>query len=54
MGVIEDFHFHGPRYKIEPLVILQIDGGGRVILVRAQPGHLDAALKVIDDQWACR
>ncbi len=52
VGVIEDFHFHGPRYKIEPLVILQVDGGGGVILVRAQPGHLDAALKVIDDQWA--
>ena len=52
VGVIEDFHFQGPRSKIEPLVILQIDGGGRVILVRAQPGHLDAALKVIDDQWA--
>ena len=52
VGVIEDFHFQGPRSKIEPLVILQIDGGGRVILVRAQPGHLDAALKVIDDKWA--
>ena len=52
VGVIEDFHFHGPRYKIEPLVILQIDGGRGVILVRVQPGHLDAALKVIDDQWA--
>ena len=52
VGVIEDFHFQGPRSKIEPLVILQIDGGGRAILVRAQPGHLDAALKVIDDQWA--
>ena len=52
VGVIEDFHFDGPRSKIEPLVILQIDGGGRVILVRAQPGHLDAALKVIDDKWA--
>ena len=21
VGVIEDFHFHGPRYKIEPLVM---------------------------------
>ena len=52
VGVIEDFHFHGPRYKIEPLVILQVDGGRGVILVRVQPGHLDAALKVIDDQWA--
>ncbi|MXX40453.1 MAG: FtsX-like permease family protein [Gemmatimonadetes bacterium] len=52
VGVIEDFHFHGPRSKIEPLVILQVDGGAGVILVRAQPGHLDAALKVIDDQWA--
>ena len=52
VGVIEDFHFDGPRSTIEPLVILQIDGGGRVILVRVQPGHLDAALKVIDDKWA--
>ena len=52
VGVIEDFHFQGPRSKIEPLVILQVDGGAGVILVRAQPGHLDAALKVIDDKWA--
>ena len=28
VGVIEDFHFHGPRKKIEPLVISQVDGGG--------------------------
>ena len=52
VGVIEDFHFQGPRSKIEPLVILQVDGGAGVIIVRVQPGHLDAALKVIDDQWA--
>ena len=52
VGVIEDFHFHGPRSTIEPLVILQVDGGGGLTLVRVQPGHLDAALKVIDDQWA--
>ena len=52
VGVIEDFHFHGPRSKIEPLVILQVDGGGGVTLVRVRPGHLDAALKVIDDKWA--
>ena len=52
VGVIEDFHFQGPRSTIEPLVILQVLHGAGVILVRAQPGHLDAALKVIDDQWA--
>ena len=52
VGVIEDFHFHGPRKKIEPLVILQVYGGGGFTLVRAQPGHLDEVLKVIDDQWA--
>ena len=52
VGVIEDFHFHGPRKKIEPLVISQVDGGGGFTLVRAQPGHLDEALKVIDDKWA--
>ena len=52
VGVIEDFHFQGPRKKIEPLVILQVDGGGGFTLVRAQPGHLDATLKVIDDKWA--
>ena len=52
VGVIEDFHFQGPRSTIEPLVILQVDGGAGVILARAQPGHLDEALKVIDDQWA--
>ena len=52
VGVIEDFHFHGPRHEIEPLIIEQVAGWASVIIVRAQPGHLDAALKVIDDQWA--
>ena len=51
VGVIEDFHFHGPRQKIEPLVIEQAGHVG-VIIVRVRPGHLDAALKVIDDKWA--
>ena len=52
VGVIEDFHFQGPRKKIEPLVILQVNGGGGFTLVRVQPGHLDEALKMIDDKWA--
>ena len=52
VGVIEDFHFDGPRSKVEPLVIEQVAGWVGVILVRVQPGHLDAALKVIDDKWA--
>ena len=52
VGVIEDFHFQGPRKKIEPLVILQVNGGGGFTLVRVQPGHLDEALKMINDKWA--
>ena len=52
VGVIEDFHFHGPRYEIEPLIIEQVAHWAGVILVRVHPGHLDAALKVIDDKWA--
>ncbi len=52
VGVIEDFHFHGPRHEIEPLIIEQVAGWAGVILVRVRPGHLDAALKVIDDKWA--
>ena len=52
VGVIEDFHFDGPRSKVEPLVISQVDDWVEVILVQVQPGHLDAALKVIDDKWA--
>ncbi|MDE2736240.1 MAG: ABC transporter permease [Gemmatimonadota bacterium] len=52
VGVVEDFHFDGPRYKVEPLVIAQVDDWVEVILVQVQPGHLDAALKVIDDKWA--
>ena len=52
VGVVEDFHFHGPRHEIEPLVIEQVAGWAGVILVRVQTGHLDAALKVIDDKWA--
>ena len=52
VGVLEDFHFHGPRHEIEPLIIEQVAGWAGVILVRVRPGHLDAALKVIDDKWA--
>ena len=52
VGVIKDFHFDGPRSKVEPLVIEQVVGWVGVIIVRARPGHLDAALKVIDDKWA--
>ena len=52
VGVIEDFHFHGPRHEIEPLIIEQVAGWASVIIVRVQPGHLDAALKVIDEKWA--
>ena len=52
VGVIEDFHFHGPRHEIEPLVMEQVYGWVGVIIVRVRPGHLDEALKVIDDQWA--
>ncbi len=52
VGVIEDFHFHGPRYEIEPLIIEQVALWASVTFVRVHPGHLDAALKVIDDQWA--
>ena len=52
VGVIEDFHFHGPRHEIEPLIIEQVAGWASVIIVRVRPGHLNAALKVIDDKWA--
>ena len=52
VGVIEDFHFDGPRSKVEPLVIEQVAGWVGVIIVRVRPGHLDATLKVIDDKWA--
>ena len=54
VGVIEDFHFDGPHQKIGPLLIRPISDQWwiSVILVRVQPGHLDAALKVIDDKWA--
>ena len=52
VGVIEDFHFHGPRQEVEPLAIMQVDQAVGVITVRVQPGHLDEALGVIDDKWA--
>ena len=54
VGVIEDFHFDGPHQKIGPLLMRPISEQWwlSVILVRVQPGHLDEALKVIDDQWA--
>ncbi len=52
VGVIEDFHFHGPRKRVEPLIIAQIDKRVSVIIVRVQSGHLEEALEVIDDKWA--
>ena len=54
VGVIEDFHFDGPHTKIEPLFMVPFSPWhwAGVIIVRVQPGHLDAALKVIDDKWA--
>ena len=52
VGVIEDFHFHGPQAKIEPLLISQIEEWVGVIIVRVRPGHLGEALEVIDDKWA--
>ena len=63
VGVIEDFHFDGPRSKIEPLLMgppskiespfmALVNHWMGVIIVRAQPGYLDEALKVIDDKWA--
>ena len=52
VGVVEDFHFDGPRSEVEPLMMEQAYGWVGVIIVRARPGHLDGALKVIDDKWA--
>ena len=52
VGVIQDFHFHGPRKRVEPLVITQIDEWVGAIVVRVRPGHLEEALEVIDDKWA--
>ena len=52
VGVIEDFHFRGPRYKVEPLVIAQLDEKVAVIIVRVRPGHFEEALEVIDEKWA--
>ena len=52
VGVIEDFHFDGPHRKVEPLLITPVDNWASVIIVRVQTGHLDAALKMIDDEWA--
>ena len=51
VGVIEDFHFHGPREKVAPLAIRQINNWVGVIIVRVRPGHLEEALEVIDDKW---
>ena len=52
VGVIEDFHFDGPHRKIEPLIITPVAHWPSLIIVRVQPGHLDAARKMIDDKWA--
>ena len=52
VGVIEDFHFDGPHRKIEPLLMVPVAHWPSLIIVRVQPGHLDAALKMIDDKWA--
>ena len=52
VGVIQDFHFRGPRTRVGPLVIEQIDDRVGAILVRVHPGHLEEALEAIDDKWA--
>ena len=52
VGVIEDFHSLGPRRKIGPLVMRQIDSRVGGITVRVRPGTLQEALQVIDDKWA--
>ena len=52
VGVIQDFHFRGPRERVEPLVITQIDEWVGAIIVRVRPGYLEEALEVIDDKWA--
>ena len=51
VGVIEDFHFDGPHRKIEPLIITPVTHWPSLIIVRVQPGHLDAARKMIDAKW---
>ncbi len=52
VGVIEDFHFDGPRSEVGPLVMEQVQGAVGVTIVQVQPGHLDAALELIDEKWA--
>ena len=52
VGVLEDFHFDGPRSELAPLVMEQLYGAAGVTIVRVQPGHLDAALELIDEKWA--
>ena len=52
VGVLEDFHFDGPRSEVEPLVMEQVQGAVGVTIVQVQPGHLDAALELIDEKWA--
>ncbi|MCY3669362.1 MAG: ABC transporter permease [Gemmatimonadetes bacterium] len=52
VGVIEDFHFDGPHRKIQPLLMGPVTGWVGAIIVQVQPGHLEEALKVIDDKWA--
>ena len=51
VGVIEDFHFDGPHRKIEPLIMTPVAHWPSLLIVRVQPGHLDAARKMIDDKW---
>ncbi len=52
VGVLEDFHFDGPRSEVGPLVMEQVQGAVGVTIVQVQPGHLDAALELIDEKWA--
>ena len=52
VGVIEDFHFQGPRREIGPLFMRQIAKRVSLIIVRVRPGYLGEALQVIDDKWS--
>ena len=51
VGVVEDFHFDGPRKKVEPLLMAPVSNVG-TIAVRARPGHLDEVNELIDRKWA--
>ncbi len=50
IGVVEDFHYESLRERIAPLVLIQGQSRGRLV-VRIKTGHIAAVIKTLKKKW---